>query len=71
MIKDAIIFILDANISMDTPYPPSPRDANDGGCSNDSWITTRLDQAKDAALETLIDRMWKSKTNEAGRGYPC
>jgi hypothetical protein len=66
MIKDAIIFILDANISMDTPYPPSTRDANDGGCSNDSWITTRLDQAKDAALETIIDRMWKAKTNEAG-----
>ncbi len=64
MIKDAIIFIIDANVSMDAPYPPPTRD--DGVCGSDSWRTTRLDQAKDAALETIIDRMWKSKTNEAG-----
>jgi hypothetical protein len=57
MVKDAIIFILDANVTMDAPYPPS---------SSQWTTTTRLDQAKDAALETIIDRMWKSKTNEAG-----
>ena len=60
MVKDAIIFILDANVTMDASYPPS------SPSSSSQWTTTRLDQAKDAALETIIDRMWKSKTNEAG-----
>lgn len=69
MMKDAIIFILDANVTMDTPYPPSSPNNGDGCSNSDSspyYATTRLDQAKDAALDTIIDRMWKSKTNEAG-----
>ena len=52
--KEAVIFIVDANLTMNAPYP-----------SADS-TSTRLSQAKDAAISSIVDLMWHSKTNEAG-----
>jgi ATP-dependent DNA helicase 2 subunit 2 len=75
MSKEAIIFILDANVTMDAPYPP-PRGGNDYGVESPSSsssptttktaTTSRLVQARDAVLDVIVDRMWKSKQNEAG-----
>ena len=83
MSKEAIVFIIDANVTMDAPYPP-PGGGNDNDGAGDSSsssstaaaatatakataeATTRLVQARDAALDVIVDRMWKSKQNEAG-----
>lgn len=75
MSKEAIVFILDANVTMDAPYPP-PGGGNDNGVEDSSSstttttttteTTTRLVQARDAVLDVIVDRMWKSKQNEAG-----
>ena len=75
MSKEAIVFILDANVTMDAPYPP-PGGGNESGVEDSSLssssttttteTTTRLVQARDAVLDIIVDRMWKSKQNEAG-----
>ena len=67
--KEAVVFILDANLSMNAPYPPHDGAADTGLKSNgDSHHieSTRLSQAKDAVLSSIIDYMWRSKSHEAG-----
>ncbi|KAL7530523.1 hypothetical protein ACHAXR_003537, partial [Thalassiosira sp. AJA248-18] len=63
--KEAVIFILDANLTMNAPYPPEDASAA-GGRNSPTTTTTRLSQAKDAILESIIDLMWRSKTHETG-----
>ncbi|KAL7541629.1 hypothetical protein ACHAWF_006985 [Thalassiosira exigua] len=61
--KEAVVFVLDTNVTMNAPYPPQNRpDAR--GCSDHE--PTRLSQAKEAVLGSIIDLMWRSKTHEAG-----
>jgi ATP-dependent DNA helicase 2 subunit 2 len=76
MSKEAIVFILDANVTMNAPYPPhTPPTPSTAG--NDDVVppssspssnaaATRLSHAKDAILDIIVDRMWKSKQNEVG-----
>ena len=64
MNKEAVVFIVDANLTMNLPYPP-PQSPKDGG-AGESNSSTRLSQAKDAVLTSIIDLMWRSKTHEAG-----
>lgn len=72
MNKEAIMFILDANVTMNAPYPLSSGGywtsslSSSLSSSSSSSSTTRLDQARDAVLDTIVDRMWKSKQNDAG-----
>jgi len=65
MNKEAVVFIVDANLTMNLPYPPPPSNSKDGG-AGESNSSTRLSQAKDAVLTSIIDLMWRSKTHEAG-----
>ena len=65
MNKEAVVFIVDANLSMNLPYPPLSSDSKDGGAGERN-SSTRLSQAKDAVLTSIIDLMWRSKTHEAG-----
>ena len=65
MNKEAVVFIVDANLTMNLPYPPQPSSSKDGG-AGESNSSTRLSQAKDAVLTSIIDLMWRSKTHEAG-----
>ena len=60
MNKEAIVFIVDGNLTMNKTYPP----VNERLRSNDD--PTRLSQAKDAVLTSIIDLMWRSKTHETG-----
>ena len=68
--KEAVVFILDANLTMNAPYPSEVKDipAGDGNGSTKqpSPSSTRLSQAKDAILDSIVDLMWTSKTNETG-----
>ena len=73
--KDAVIFVVDANLTMLAPYPAEQQNdttANsaEGDSSNDikppPEQSTRLSQAKDAVLTSIIDLMWRSKTHETG-----
>ena len=60
MSKEAIVFIVDGNLTMNKTYPPvNERLRNDDD-------PTRLSQAKDAVLTSIIDLMWRSKTHETG-----
>jgi len=54
--KDAVIFILDANLTMNSPYPSVV----------DEKSSSRLFQSKEAILVSMIDLMWKTKMNEVG-----
>ena len=56
--KDAVVFIIDANYTMNSPYQTS-------GADNPVASSTRLSQAKDAVCSQLVDLMWRTKTNEA------
>ena len=67
--KEAIVFIVDANLTMNAPYPPHSNDSvkNNGSKNESSSLSnTRLSQAKDAVLTSIIDLMWRSKTHETG-----
>jgi len=66
MNKEAVVFIVDANLTMNLPYPPLPSNSKDGGAGESNSSSTRLSQAKDAVLTSIIDLMWRSKTHEAG-----
>mmetsp|Transcript_5629 Transcript_5629/g.10292 ORF Transcript_5629/g.10292 Transcript_5629/m.10292 type:complete len:439 (-) Transcript_5629:913-2229(-) len=67
--KEAVVFILDANLTMNEPFP-SHEIAADAGFKSSNGKThdelTRLSQAKCAVLSSIIDFMWRSKTHEAG-----
>lgn len=52
--KEAVVFILDTCLSMNSPYP-----------SKDSE-STRLSQAKRAIINAIADQSWRSKTHECG-----
>ncbi|KAL9188417.1 hypothetical protein ACHAXT_006795 [Thalassiosira profunda] len=64
--KEAVVFVLDANLTMDAPYPSPPASEDGASALASQTSSTRLTQAKDAALATIIDLMWHSKTHEAG-----
>ena len=66
MNKEAVVFIVDANLTMNLPYPPPPSYSKDGEAGESNSSSTRLSQAKDAVLTSIIDLMWRSKTHEAG-----
>ena len=58
--KDAVIFLIDANFTMNSPYP-----AERSGSDSPVDSSTRLSHAKDAVCSQLVDLMWRTKTNEA------
>ena len=60
--KEAVVFILDSNHSMNAQYPRSPSSHH----HQNSTISTRLSHAKDAILESIIDLAWRKKDNEVG-----
>jgi ATP-dependent DNA helicase 2 subunit 2 len=74
MSKEAILFVLDSNVTMNAAYPPRSSVGNDAvgvvpsrsSSSSSSSSTTRLSHAKDAILDIIVDRMWKSRQNEVG-----
>eukprot|EP00571_Detonula_confervacea_P003188 CAMPEP_0172319702 /NCGR_PEP_ID=MMETSP1058-20130122/38449_1 /TAXON_ID=83371 /ORGANISM="Detonula confervacea, Strain CCMP 353" /LENGTH=177 /DNA_ID=CAMNT_0013034811 /DNA_START=32 /DNA_END=562 /DNA_ORIENTATION=+ len=65
--KEAVVFILDANLTMNASYPPLHHDGTgDAEDTARGEPSTRLSQAKDAVLSSIIDLMWRSKTHETG-----
>ncbi|KAL3787417.1 hypothetical protein HJC23_001814 [Cyclotella cryptica] len=66
--KEAIIFIVDANHSMNAPYPDSNNGqrAQSQDKSNGIAPSSRLDVAKEAMLHTIITMAWQSSQHEFG-----
>ncbi|KAL7521605.1 hypothetical protein ACHAWX_006621 [Stephanocyclus meneghinianus] len=55
--KEAIMFVVDTNPSMNAPYPDN---------HNASSSSSRLDAAKEAMLQTIISMAWQSTQHEFG-----
>lgn len=55
--KEAVIFVLDANPSMNAPYPSNSNQENEP-------VVTRLDCAKKALVSMISNLMLQTKTNE-------
>lgn len=65
--KEAVVFILDANPSMNAPYPkvdPSVKAEDDGDGEPKERPVTRLDCAKKALVAMISNLMLQTKTNE-------
>jgi ATP-dependent DNA helicase 2 subunit 2 len=62
--KEAIIFILDSNHSMNVPYSNNA-DKSTAKSENISAIT-RFDAAKEATLHEIISMVWQNKSHEFG-----
>ncbi|EJK50170.1 hypothetical protein THAOC_30889 [Thalassiosira oceanica] len=62
--KDAVVFIIDANFTMNSPYGQGSSGA-DTADNPPPVSSTRLSHAKDAVCSQLVDLMWRTKTNEA------
>jgi hypothetical protein len=58
MKKEGVVFIIDANATMDKPYPKTQNRAKG------TPATTRLDCAKQAVVDMISNLMIQSKTNE-------
>uniref|UniRef100_A0A7S4RKV0 VWFA domain-containing protein n=1 Tax=Ditylum brightwellii TaxID=49249 RepID=A0A7S4RKV0_9STRA len=64
--KEAVMFILDSNASMNTPYSCSSSSSTSLGNASIPEDNTRLSCSKSAMTTMICDLMLQSKSNEAG-----